>query len=71
MARTKVVKLSGSGSYKVFIGLKQYMRSMAPSGPVHQLIVVPVEEDRCAYFRNVNKQSLRDKIEKLVQEFKS
>lgn len=68
MPRTKVVRLKEPGSFKVFIGLKQYRRTMTETGPRHQLVVVPVEEDRSVTFRNVESQPLRDKIEKLVQE---
>ncbi|MGL4353091.1 MAG: hypothetical protein ACRCTP_04040 [Aeromonas popoffii] len=68
MPSTKVVKLEEPGSFKVYIGLKQYRRTMTATGPRHQLVVVPVEEERCVTFRNVGNQPLRDKIEKLVQE---
>lgn len=68
MHHTKVVKLEEPGSFKVFIGLKQYRRTMTEAGPRHQLVVVPVEEHRSVIFRNVESQPLRDKIEKLVQE---
>lgn len=68
MSRTKVIKLDDAGSFKVFIGLKQYRRTMTEAGPHHQLVIVPLEEQRGLSFRNVCNQSLRGKIEKLVQE---
>lgn len=69
MARTKVVKLTKPGSFKVFIGLKQYLRTISDTGTHHQLVVVPIEEYRTPTFRNVESQPLCGKIEKLIEEF--